>query len=347
MQSVDNLIFDVSGMIYRTYHALQAAGGRSGPRRSSIERDDDDEDDTPDLAGMALHSALMSMNKSYKQFQPKRVVACFDTPGNWRKQYMNSDLAVSRLKYKGNRRKNQTPVQEAAFAKFIDHINEFEELLSSMTGIIVLSAPLLEADDCIAGWVQQYPDEVNVVLTGDSDMHQLITDTTHICDYKTAELVKLDDPGYYLFEKCIRGDMASDNVASAYPGIRSTRLKKAYTDKFELANIIEEQWVNPLAYPLEVPVDGVDAPPPRVIKVKEILEENQMLIDLSKQPPAIRKLMQKVVTTNRNAVKRFDFWKFAAFCTKNKLVKISQDLQSFRPLLVGGHGGKSNPTSTI
>lgn len=330
---VDNLIFDVSGMLYRTYHALKASGGKGGPRRSVLD-DTDDEDETPDIGGMALHSALMSMNKSYKQFQPKRVIACFDTPGNWRKKYTESGLAISTLKYKGNRRLKQTPAQQADYARFLVHVNEFQELLTTMTGIIVLSASLLEADDCIAGWVQQYPDEVNVILTGDSDMHQLITDTTHVCDYKTAKLIEMDDPQYYVFEKCFRGDMQSDNVASAYPGIRATRLKKAYTDKFELANILEEQWFNPIAHPK--PASEED--PPIVIKVKDILEENQMLIDLTKQPPAIRKLLMKVVINNRQVIKKFDFWKFSAFCTKNKLTKISQDLQSFRPLLIGGHG---------
>jgi 5'-3' exonuclease len=343
MKHVDNLIFDVSGMLYRTYHALQATGGKSG--KSGIRKqilDEDDGDDLPDIGGMALHSALQSMNKSFKQFQPKRVVACFDTPGNWRKKYMESELAISRLKYKGNRRQNQTPAQQAAYFKFLEHINEFQELLAEMTGIIVLSAPLLEADDCIAGWVQAYPEEINVILTGDSDMHQLITEYTHVCDYKTAELIVMEDPAYYVFEKCFRGDMQSDNVASAYPGIRSTRLQKAYVNKFELANILEEQWFNPVAHP--IPAEDEE---PQIIKVKEILEENQMLIDLTKQPPAIRKLMDKVVTNNRNAVKKFDFWKFSAFCTRNKLVRISQDLQTFRPLLIGGYGHKNRIPETI
>lgn len=346
MKAVDNLIFDVSGMLYRTYYALQAAGGRAGARKSILD-ERDDEDEMPDLSGMALHSALMSMNKSYKQFQPKRVVACFDTPGNWRKKYMESELAVSTLKYKGKRRLNQTPAQQAAYITFLEHINEFQDLLTNMTGIIVLSAPLLEADDCIAGWTQAYPDEVNVVLTGDSDMHQLITDTTHICDYKTAELVEMEDPQYYVFEKCFRGDMQSDNVASAYPGIRATRLKKAYTDQFELANILEEQWFNPVACPKVVDPEDAEQEIFVTIKVKEILEENQMLIDLTKQPPAIRKLMNRVVTTNRDAIKKFDFWKFSAFCTRNKLVKIVQDLPSFRPLLIGGHGIKQSRLTTI
>ena len=346
MNAVDNLIFDVSGMLYRTYHALQAAGGRSGARKSILE-ERDDVDEMPDISGMALHSALMSMNKSYKQFQPKRVVACFDTPGNWRKKYMESELAISTLKYKGKRRLNQTPAQQAAYFKFLEHINEFQELLTKMTGIIVLSAPLLEADDCIAGWTQLYPDEVNVVLTGDSDMYQLITANTHVCDYKTAELIEMDDPQYYVFEKCFRGDMQSDNVASAYPGIRATRLKKAYTDPYELANILEEQWFNPVACPKVPNPEDPDIETFAVIKVKEILEENQMLIDLTKQPPAIRKLMIKVITTNRNAIKKFDFWKFSAFCTRNKLAEIVKNLPSFRPLLIGGHGIKQTRLAAI
>jgi len=338
MKDVDNLIFDVSGMLYRTYYALKASGGRAGARKSILEeQDDDDTDEMPEIGGMALHSALMSMNKSYKQFMPKRVVACFDTPGNWRKKYMASDLAVSTLAYKGKRRLNQTPAQQREHFSFLNHVNEFQDLLHRVTGIITLSAPLLEADDCIAGWTQEYPTETNVILTGDSDMHQLITDTTVVCDYKTAELVQIADPKYYVFEKCFRGDMATDNIASAYPGIRSTRLQKAYTNQFELANLLEEQWINPIAHPKDI--EGEE---PRTIKVKEILEENQMLIDLSKQPPAIRKLMRSVVTTNRTALKKFDFWKFSAFCTRNKLVKITQDLPSLKPLLIGGHGIKQD-----
>lgn len=337
---VDNLIFDVSGMLYRTYHALKASGGKNtNQRRSALEADD--EDDTPDLAGMALHSAIQSMNKSFKQFKPKRVVACFDTPGNWRKVYMASGIAVSRLEYKGHRRKNQTPQQQKEFAIFCEHINEFQQLLDEMTGIVVLSAPLLEADDCIAAWTQVHPDEVNVIMTGDSDMHQLITPTTHVCDFKTAELVEMVDAEYYVFEKCIRGDMASDNVASAYPGIRSTRIQKAYTDKFELANVMQEQWVNPLAYP--IPKEGEE---PVEIKVQQIFEENQMLIDLTKQPPAIRKLMIRTVEKQVTRIKKFDFWKFSKFCTTHKLSKISKDLTTFKPLLIGGYGTK-NTLATV
>lgn len=318
-EQVDNLIFDVSGMIYRTFHA----GLKTQLRRSSSLFDDDEDEDqlAVDHAGYALHSALMSMRKYFEMFSPSRVVACFDRPDNWRKQYMNSDLSVTKLKYKGNRRQNQTEAQQALFARLIDHMQEFESLLDNETGIITLARPMLEADDCIAGWVQRFPHQRNVIASNDSDMVQLITSTTSVCNLTSSKLVECADPKYALFEKTFRGDSA-DNIANAYPGIRSTKLAKAYTDPYLLANILEEKYVSPT---------GIEC------KVGDVIEENQLLMDLTKQPPHIRRLINETIDAELAKTKRLNFWKFSAFCNQRKLKEIGASLPTLRPLLAGGY----------
>lgn len=316
-QQVDNLIFDVSGLLYRTYYK-----SKSQPTyRVKGSLDEEDDDNQADAAGLALHSALNSMLKFFNMFKPNRVVACFDRPNNWRKQYMASKLSISARQYKGTRRQNQTEAQKRDFQNFIEHAQEFERLLQEETGILTLAGDMLEADDCISGWTQRFHDQRNIIASNDSDMQQLITDTTDVCNFTSGELVECPDPKYFLFEKTFRGDTA-DNIVSTYPGIRSTRLKKAYDNPYDLANLLAEPYVTPTGEQLTV---------------RDILEENQLLIDLSKQPPAIRKLIDRTIDDELAKTKRFDFWKFSAFCNRNKLKHISSNLQTFRPLLVGGY----------
>jgi len=320
-QPVDNLIFDVSGMLYRTFHA----GLKVSLRRSSalFEDDDDADEDTQavDHASFALHSALMSMQKYFNMFSPSRVVACFDRPDNWRKQYMNSDLSVTKLAYKGNRRQNQTPTEAALFERLIEHMQEFEALLTNETGIITLARPMLEADDCIAGWVQRFPNQRNIIASNDTDMLQLITEHTSVCNLTKSELVQVEDPKFVLFEKLFRGDK-TDNIANAFPGIRTTKLAAAYKDPYLLANLLAEKYVSP---------NGVEC------TVGEVIEENRLLIDLSKQPPAIRKLMDDTIDAELARDKRLNFWKFSSFCNQRKLKAVATSLPTLRPLLVGGH----------
>jgi hypothetical protein len=320
---VDDLIFDVSGMLYRTFHALQKQPGISTPRRGLLE---DDENEMMDPASLALHSALMSMNKSFKQFKPKRVVACFDRPNNWRALYMKSDLSVTGVPYKGNRRQDMTPAQQAQYFKLLDHMKEFETLLGEQTGIITVAGKSLEADDCIAGWVQANPSRQKVVMTLDSDLSQLIDSTTSVCNFKTGEIVVCEDPKYLLFEKTFRGD-SSDNIASAVPRIRKTKIQQAYTDPYTLSNILNGEHVTKRG---------------DTILVSDVIDENQLLMDLTKQPPEIRVLIDKAIDSALNKTKRFDYWGFAKFCKERKLTKISESLQTFRPLLVGGYGSGVN-----
>lgn len=322
MRMIDNLIVDVSGMLYRTYYAILNQPNRR-PDVSSIVDDEPSVSDPDEFAKFALHAALNSMNKSFKEFKPKRVIACFDRPNNWRKIYMQSDLALSKLPYKGQRRQTMTDTQKIQYYKFLDHMVEFERLLESETGILTLAANSLEADDCIAGWVQRHSNETNVIATGDSDMCQLITTTTKVYDFTSGKLKVCDDPKYFLFEKTVRGDSA-DNIASTYPRIRATKIKTMYTDEYVKQTIFSQPYLNPL-----VGREG--------ITVGEAFAENELLMDLTKQPLEIRQLIDNTIDAELSKTKRFNFWKFAAFCTKNNLKNVQENLEYFRPLLLGGY----------
>ncbi len=317
---IDNLLFDVSGLLYRTFHATQ----RVSLKRSSLAGMDDDDDEnvaTEQHSSVAIQAALNSMQTYFQKFKPRRVIACFDRPGNWRKQYMSSELSIAKREYKGNRRQNFSPAQQANYHKLLEHMAEFEKLLENETGIITLAAKLLESDDCIAGFVQRFPTERNVIASNDSDMSQLITETTSVCNLSSGELVVCEDPAFFLFEKTFRGDTA-DNIMNIYPGIRTEKLRQAQTDAYLLANILAEKHTTP---------DGVS------VTVGDLWEENKLLIDLSKQPEFIRDLINSTVDVGMSKTKRFDYWKFAAFCKKHKLNAVMDRLPTLKPLLSGGY----------
>lgn len=323
MNDVDNLVFDVSGLLYRTYYS-----SLKQPQYNSANLLAEDEDDeisqAEKFSSFALHTAITSMNKFFKMYKPRRVIACFDRPNNWRKQYMASELSISKRPYKGNRRQSQTEAQKKNYMLLLQHMVEFEKLLEQETGIRTLAADSLEADDCIAGWVQRFPTERSVIVSGDSDMRQLINDNVKLCDLTTGELVDCPDPNYYVFEKIFRGD-SSDNIASIYPRIRATKIQKAYEDAFTKVNIFAEPYINPLL------PDGVE------YTVGEAFDENKLLIDLTNQPPLIKQLINSTIDDELTITKRFDFWKLSAFCRKKKLTNITENLQTLRPLFVGGY----------
>ena len=51
-----------------------------------------------------------------------------------------------------------------------------------------------------------------------------MTKASLLCDKKTGEPKPAPEPAFMLFEKCMRGD-TSDNVFSAYPGVRKKGTK--------------------------------------------------------------------------------------------------------------------------
>jgi len=298
------LVFDISNLLYRTFFVQK------------------NEDDTT-LAGLATHSALVTLNKYFKKFKPDQVVMVFDR-SSWRKEYTASGKCLSKKAYKGNRRKNMTPSQKAKYERFISHLREFESLIDKHTTIITLVEEQLEADDLIAGFAQIYSSEDDeiIIISADSDLLQLKKFTNvKVVSPGTDKEVELNDynndPEYYLFTKCLRGD-PTDNVQSAFPRVNSKRILKAYTDPFERVQLMKETWKDP--YGTEYVVE-------------QLYKENQLLIDLTKQPTDIRIKILETVEREMNRKREFSLFFIMKFIGKYELNKIKDNIDQYLPLL--------------
>lgn len=302
----DYLIFDISNVLYRTFFANK-------------------NEDASTIVGLATHQGLLTLNKYYKLTKPtKGVIMAFDR-GSWRKEYTATDLCISGKPYKGNRRKDLSPRQQLKFEAFIGHLREFEGLITKHSTIKTLACEMLEADDLIAGFIQKFGEDNNITLIStDSDFMQLmyLPNLTILCpDTKQGVARTLDefddDATYYLFHKCIRGD-STDNVQSAYPKVRETRIKKAYVDAFERVQMMKETWKNE---------DNKE------FVVGDLFEENQLLIDLSAQPENIREKIDQTIDEEMNKDKKFALFYFMKYLGKHDLKKISESFDQYLPLL--------------
>jgi len=290
------------------------------------------EDDV--LAGLAMHSGLVTLNKYYKKFNPSHVIMTFDRP-NWRKEYtQDKELCLSGKIYKGNRRQKMTKRDEEKYAMFKDHLRDFEEMMRDHTGVITLAAEGLEADDIMAGIAQRFGDDEGVILvSADRDFVQLLRhDNVILMDPASGKDRRIEfeqefgtknkhgynsDVDLYLFNKCLRGDMG-DNVGSAYPKIRATRILEAYNDSYKQVNLLNESWTNQLK---------------EEFLVKRLFEENKLLMDLSAQLECVRRLIDDTIDDGLANPGRFDLFQFKKFCSKFSLEKVSKQAHLFTNML--------------
>jgi ribosomal silencing factor RsfS len=294
-------------MLYRTFSVHQKSDG-------------------DDAMGLAVHSALTSMNYFYKKFKPDKIVACLDH-SSWRKKYTASEECVSKKPYKGHRRQNMTPSEQARYLKFLDYVGDVSTLLHDHTTIMTLKEKGLEADDFIAGFIQYRTSMYNtedsfVIISGDKDFIQLLRyPKVTLFDPMTSKPRTLadweGDADYFIFEKCIRGD-TSDNVQNAYPGVRKKRIRKAYEEPFERENLMHHKWVMP---------DG------REVMVGDLFKENKVLMDLEMQPKDIQKKMITNILRNEDNPGQYSHFHFLGFCGKYELKKVAEQAENFTRML--------------
>ena len=305
------LVFDISNMLYRTFFANKQEDDETG-------------------SGLACNIALITLNKYFRIFKPHKVIMAFDRT-SWRKAYTaDTELCLSGKPYKGNRRQNMTPSQKEKFIRFTAHLSEFEQMMDKQTSVICLAGDGLEADDLIAGIVDMNPDDDIVIVSADKDLMQLLrhqgVKLIDPASGKDRRLILDDeydsDVDYFMFEKCIRGD-AGDNVQSAFPGVRKTRIRKAYTDAFEKVNLMNEVW--------ELGCPGEDDY--KEFIVKNLFEENRLLMDLKEQPPIIRERMETAITEAFENPGKYSHFHFLRFLGKYQLKRISQNVENFVKML--------------
>jgi len=291
--------------------------------------------------GMAFHITLNSIRKAWQDFNGSHVIFCLEGR-SWRKDYYEP--------YKRNRSDARAALNEREQEEdklFWEAFDTFKEFVSEKTNCTVLHNPRLEADDLIAGWIQNHPESQHVIISTDSDFEQLIAPNvkqyngvseitiTHdgyydakgnrVKDKKTGEEKAAPNPEWLLFEKCMRGD-TSDNVFSAYPGVRTkgTSKKVGLTEAFEDRKSKGFAWNN-LMLQRWVDHNGQEH------RVLEDYERNRRLIDLSHQPDDIKEVINdtinQAITSNKN-ISQVGI-RLMKFCNLFDLKKISDQAQSY------------------
>lgn len=300
--------------------------------------------------GMALHLTLASVNQVVRKFGIDHVVFCLEG------RSFRKDLYKP---YKANRVVDAMAVTQAEKEEnelFWDTYEKFTTYLKEKTNVSVLREPQAEADDLIARFTHLHPNDKIFIISSDGDYIQLISDKVHqyngitnqlitpdgyfddkgklIVDKKTKEPKLLEDPQWLLFKKCMRGD-SSDNVFSAYPGVREKGTKnkiglmEAYEDRtkqgFSWNNLMLQRWVDH---------DNVEH------RVKDDYERNRTLIDLTCQPDWVKENVDNAIKTGvRIETTPQVGIHLMKFCGKYELNKIADNAETYSKWLNNPYKG--------
>lgn len=315
------ILIDTANTFFRARHSI----------RGSLE----------DKVGMSLHTILSSIRKSWRDFKGDHIVFCLEGR-SWRKDYY--------APYKRQRSEARAALspREAEEEKiFWETFDQFKDFISNKTNSTVLHHPRLEADDLIAGWILHHPNDNHVIISTDGDFAQLIS--KNVCQYngvtgitithegyfddkgntfidkKTKEVKPAPDPEWLLFEKCMRGD-TSDNIFSAYPGVREkgsknkVGLREAFSDRTTKGycwnNLMLQKWVDH---------EGVEH------RVIDDYNRNKLLCDLTAQPDDIKEIIKEVICSSSHKEKNVSQVgiRLLKFCAEYDLQKVSEQIQSY------------------
>jgi len=294
-----------------------------------------------DKVGMSLATVLGSVRKAWKDFKGDHVI--FHLEGrSWRK-----DFYAPYKRQRTEARAAQNPREQEEDRVFWETFDQFKDFVTNKTNCTVLQHPQLEADDLIAGFIQTHPEDQHVIISTDGDFAQLIAPnvkqyngvmqitTTHegyfdekgkrVIDKKTSLPKPEPDPQWLLFEKCMRGD-TSDNIFSAYPGVREkgtknkVGLREAFADKdskgYNWNNMMLQRWTDH---------EGVEH------RVLDDYNRNRLLCDLSAQPDNVRALIKEAIDAEIAKEKNIPQVgiRLLKFCAEYDLQKISEQVQSY------------------
>lgn len=318
------LIIDTMNLFFRARHIA--------PRQS----------DLSDKLGLSMHMMMAAANKVAKREDIEHVVFALEGGGNnWRRA-----MYPPYKKQRADERQKRSVAEIEEDELYFEVYNAFTDYLDQKTNTSVISIPGIEGDDVIARFIALHPTDEHVILSSDTDFYQLISERVHqyngitkelitlegffddngkqIIDKKTGTFKTLDDPNWILFEKCMRGDK-SDNIFSAYPGVRKkgtknkTGLLEAYEDKgkkgFNWNNLMLQRWTDHKN---------------EEHRVLDDYERNRILIDLQAQPDEIKDMVDEgiinaLLTSGLKHMPARDVsFQFMKFCGQHDLIKLSE-----------------------
>lgn len=305
------ILVDTQNMFFRARHVSQ--------RASSLD----------EKIGLAFHIMFNSIKKAHNMFNGGHVVFCLEGR-SWRKDVYEP--------YKKNRKvvaDKRSPREQEEDTYWWEAYDDFLEYIKSQTNCSAVRSSIAEADDVIALWIETHKEHKNIIVSTDSDFYQLINTNVSlyngvtnqivtvngfydekdnaVIDKKTGQPKSAPEPEWLLFEKCIRGD-SSDNVFTAFPKARTTKIREAFNDRtnqgFVWNNFMMNRWTDH---------EGVEQ------RVKDCYERNKQLIDLSQQPENVRAdvFQQIYEAQNTKAIDQVGV-RFMKFCNKYDLVKLSE-----------------------
>lgn len=211
-----------------------------------------------------MQYTLTNIIDVYKKYNCNNLILAFDCKGNnWRKSLYEG--------YKANRDTDYDMYYEEVHTA----INELKSIFSTTTNAYCVEVDKCEADDVVA-CVSVLSKDPSVIYSTDKDFCQLVSEKVKVFNPLKKEERTSDNKEFDLFEKCIRGDKG-DNILSAYPRVRKTKLLKAFEDKYEMANLMNERLK-----------DGT--------LVKDNYEFNRDLIDFDRMPVwVVNSVMNRIV----------------------------------------------------
>jgi len=248
--------------------------------------------------------------------------------------------------------------EDKLFWETYDNLTKY---LSDRTNCSVIRCATAEADDIIARWISLHPQDDHVVVSSDTDFVQLVAPNVTqyngitdelitlegifdakgkpVTDKKTKQPKTIPDPSWLLFEKCMRGD-TSDNVFSAYPGVREkgtknkVGLREAFADRdkrgYSWNNMMLQRWTDH---------NGEEH------RVLDDYERNCTLIDLNAQPDAVKATVDAAI---REQLSHKDVGMvgahFMKFCGKYELTKLSDQADTISRWLNETYKGVLNDT---
>ena len=334
------LLIDTANMFFRARHAAFRAA------------------DPWEKIGYALHISLSSINKVARRFGADHVVFALEGR-SWRKDFYEP--------YKKNRavaRAALTESEQEEDKLFWETFDTFTKYLAEQTNCSVIRVANAEADDIIARWIATHSQDNHVIISSDTDFVQLLADNVdqyngitdelhtlkgifdakgkHIIDKKTKQPKVTPDPQWLLFEKCMRGD-SSDNVFSAYPGVREkgtknkVGLREAYADRdkrgYNWNNMMLQRWTDH---------NGEEH------RVLDDYERNRQLVDLTAQPDEIKHLVDGAI---REQISHRDIGqvgaKFMKFCGRYELNRASESAEQYSRWLNETYKGVLDGSSKV
>jgi 5'-3' exonuclease len=313
-------------------------------------------EDAWEKVGYALHITLAAVNKVVRRFEADHVIFALEGR-SWRK-----DVYAPYKRNRAEARAALTEKEQEEDRMFWETYDEFTKYLAGQTNCSVIRHERAEADDIIARWIALHPQDQHTIVSSDTDFVQLLSDTVDqyngitdelitvrgifdakgkpVMDKKTKEPKTTPDPEWLLFEKCMRGD-ASDNVFSAYPGVRTkgtknkVGLQEAFADRnargYAWNNLMLQRWTDH---------NGEEH------RVLDDYLRNRSLIDLRAQPAEVKAYVDQAI---HEQISHKDIGqvgvRFMRFCGRHELTRVSDQAEQYSRWLNQTYQGALNDRS--